>query len=605
MVQSNELLEQFISDAEDLIDSSDEALIHLELREGDPTEIMASLMRALHTLKGTAAFFELALLSSFSHYLEDMVQPFREKGEFPDADTVVNLFSGITILRNILEGLREGQDEKDFKQDIDDFRKGCEQQKANSSVYSKEIENTASTVENNNNKDEDKNKKENKDKKVKEKVKEQAETNQKTKDTNKNEKIDISKKSKTVSEQSKSKHTNSQSPIKRRSSDPFLKVRSQKVDELMDLVAEFGVAVAEVLHHPELQKLEIEGLEEKQHQVEVLLRQLQDIAAGMRLVPVSTLFRPMQRLVRDLAKSTRKKLRLKTAGDETELDKVVVESLHDPLVHMIRNAGDHGIESPEERIKAGKPEEGIILLKASQRGGEVVIEVIDDGRGLNREAILKKAISLGLIGQDEEPPDNELWQFIFHPGFSTAEKVTSISGRGVGMDVVNAAVKEVRGRIEIDSTTGKGTRVAICIPLTLAFLDSMVVEHKDIRYAIPTEHVVEVLKPEREWIIKTSADNSEVVRVREELIPILRLEQFYHLDNSKRSVDDNLLVIVKSERSSVAIPVDEVLGQQQVTIKPLQGHAKEIRAGAGWALLGSGETALVLDCMRLDQEGGV
>jgi len=600
MVQSNELLEQFISDAEDLIDSSDEALIHLELREGDPTEIMASLMRALHTLKGTAAFFELALLSSFSHYLEDMVQPFREKGEFPDADTVVNLFSGITILRNILDGLREGQNEKDFEQDINDFKKGCEQQQVNSNIDSKEIRNKNTIKENNNDKNEDKNKKHSKDKQVKE----QIETDQKTKEAGKSEKIDTSKSSKAVSKQSQLKQTKFQNPIKRRSSDPFLKVRSQKVDELMDLVAEFGVAVAEVLHHPELQKLEIEGLEEKQHQVEVLLRQLQDIAAGMRLVPVSTLFRPMQRLVRDLAKSTGKSLRLKTAGDETELDKVVVESLHDPLVHMIRNAGDHGIEPPEERIKAGKSEEGIILLKASQRGGEVVIEVIDDGRGLNREAILKKAISLGLVGQDEEPSDSELWQFIFHPGFSTAEKVTSISGRGVGMDVVNAAVKEVRGRIEIDSTTGKGTRVAICIPLTLAFLDSMVVEHKDIRYAIPTEHVVEVLKPEKEWIIRTAADNSEIVRVREELIPILRLEQFYHLSDPPRSADDNLLVIVKSERRSVAIPVDEVLGQQQVTIKPLQGHAKGIRAGAGWALLGSGETALVLDCMRLDQEGG-
>ncbi len=593
---TSELLEQFISDAEDLIDTSDEALIHLELREGDPEEVMAGLMRALHTLKGTAAFFDLPILSSFAHFLEDMVQPFREKGEFPDADTVVNMFSGITILREIFEGLKEGRTEDEFRNEIEEFKTFC--QKGNEG------------------KDKDIKANEKKETRVKNEKSKEVQEDSENEHLSKTEKETTAKKEETKKETTKAKAPTKKSPQKttqklkeptvKRSSDPFLKVRSQKVDELMDLVAEFGVAVAEVLNHPELKDLEIEGLEEKRHQVEVLLRQLQDIAAGMRLVPVSTLFRPMQRLVRDLAKTTGKKLRLKTQGDETELDKVVVESLHDPLVHMIRNAGDHGIELPEERLKAGKPEEGTIFLKASQRGGEVVIEVIDDGKGLNRDAILKKARDQGLISKDKEPPDEELWQYIFHPGFSTAEKVTSVSGRGVGMDVVNAAVKEVRGRIEIQSTPGKGTRVAICIPLTLAFLDSMVVEHKDIRYAIPTENVVEILRPERDWIVKTSADDSEVVRVREELIPILRLEEFYHLNDKEGPPNgngDELLVIVRGEKRAVAIPVDDILGQQQVTIKPLQGYAKDIKAGAGWALLGSGETALVLDCIRLDHVG--
>ena len=369
----------------------------------------------------------------------------------------------------------------------------------------------------------------------------------------------------------------------------------------MDLVAEFGVAVAEVINHPGVRHLEIEGLEEKRHQVEVLLRRLQDIAAGMRLVPVSTLFRPMQRLVRDLSRATGKELRLVTKGDETELDKVVVESLHDPLVHMIRNAGDHGVEPSEERERVGKPRHGTITLSAAQRGGEVVISVEDDGKGLDRKAILTKAKERGLLPPDADPPDRELWPLIFQPGFSTAERVTSVSGRGVGMDVVNAAVKEVRGRIEIESVPGKGTRISICIPLTLAFLDSIVVEQREIRYAIPTENVVEILSPQSDRIIRNSAEGTEVVRVREELIPVIRLDQFYGLMGPpRRSTGDKpLFVIVRSARSSVAIPVDDVLGQQQVTIKPLQGHAKEIRAAAGWALLGSGEAALVLDCMRL------
>ncbi len=583
MAGTNELLEQFISDAEDLIDSSDEALIHLELREGNPEDIMASLMRALHTLKGTAAFFELPLLSSFAHYLEDMIQPFRGQDEFPDADTVVNMFSGITILRQIFEGLKEGRNEKEFQKEMEELKRQCQgksghEEMATRPVGTKETKPSnlgdahSITCE-------------------KESVRGQDPLTSKPDNSNNKEHPPLCRNAPKEPKR----------PNVKRTSDPFLKVRSQKVDELMDLVAEFGVAVAEVLNHHELKGREIEGLEEKQHHVEVLLRQLQDIAASMRLVPVSTLFRPMLRLVRDLSRTTGKKLRLRTQGDETELDKVVVESLHDPLVHMIRNAGDHGIGTPEERRRSGKSEEGTILLKASQRGGEVVIEVIDDGKGLNREAILKKAKQQNLIHHDEIPPDNELWQYIFHPGFSTAEKVTSVSGRGVGMDVVNAAVKEVRGRIEIESTPGQGTRVAICIPLTLAFLDSMVVERQDIRYAIPTENVLEILSPQPDWIVKTSADNSEIVKVREELIPILRLEQFYQQEDQHDPREEQLLVIVRSERRPVAIPVDEVLGQQQVTIKPLQGHATDIKAGAGWALLGSGETALVLDCIRLDQ----
>jgi two-component system chemotaxis sensor kinase CheA len=367
----------------------------------------------------------------------------------------------------------------------------------------------------------------------------------------------------------------------------------------MDMVAEFGVALAEVFHHPALKEIEVEGLEEKQHQVEVVLRKLQDIAAGLRLVPVSTLFRPMQRLVRDLARTTGKQLALKMEGEETELDKVVIEALHDPLVHMIRNSADHGIEHPEERKAAGKSEKGTITLRAAQRGGEVVIEVEDDGRGLNRQAILQKARERGLLGPDDEPDDRTLYQFIFHPGFSTAREITSVSGRGVGMDVVNAAVSEVRGRVEIDSKPGQGSKISICIPLTLAFLDSMIVVDKNILYAIPTENVKEVLQPGNGWLVQTSADNIEMIHVRDALIPIVRLEDFFHLEKDERDLNSRLLVIVRGERRGLAIPVDEIIGQQQVTIKPLQGHAKDIKAGAGWALLGSGDTALVLDTRRL------
>jgi len=291
----------------------------------------------------------------------------------------------------------------------------------------------------------------------------------------------------------------------------------------------------------------------------------------------------------------------------------------------VRNAADHGIEMPEERIASGKPETGTILLKASQRGGEVLIEIKDDGRGLNREAILKKAVEKGIISQDEIPNDSRIWNFIFHPGFSTAQQVTSISGRGVGMDVVQNTIKELRGRITVDSVPGKGTTVVMHIPLTLAFLDSMIVRESNINYAIPIEAVCEVLKPVPEQLTSSSADHSRYVRVRDDLVPIFSLREFYRLED-ERSVypgdgqteapeehclaekidpagDVPLLLIVQAGDRPLAIPVDDIAGQQQVTIKPLQGQARSIRAGAGWALLGSGATALVLDCARI-AEGG-
>ena len=623
-----EILEQFVFDAEELIDSADEALINLESGQGDASENLAVLLRGLHTLKGTAAFFDLTLFSTFAHFLEDMIQPFKDQGTVPDPGVIADLFLGISLLRRILEGLNEGRKEEDFKEEIEQFKQeiaGAQEKSEQSKESSNKEGRKGESVPNASAEDNlpaggsvshekaqvqdrvqdkkiaaesDREKKSNDKKAIASFATSASSQDQSQPDKAVVGQKDSTGQQKTVAAKGK-KTGQAVKTASRKRKEPFLKVRSQKVDELMDMVAEFGVALAEVFHHPALKEIEVEGLEEKQHQVEVLLRKLQDIAAGLRLVPVSTLFRPMQRLVRDLARSTGKQLALKMEGEETELDKVVIEALHDPLVHMIRNSADHGIEPPEERKAAGKPEKGTITLRAAQRGGEVVIEVEDDGRGLNRQAILQKARERGLLGPDDEPDDRTLYQFIFHPGFSTAKQITSVSGRGVGMDVVNAAVSEVRGRIEIDSKPGQGSKISICIPLTLAFLDSMIVVDKNILYAIPTENVKEVLQPRNGWLVQTSADNIEMVHVRDELIPIVRLEEFFRLEEDERDLHSRLLVIVRGERGGLAIPVDEIIGQQQVTIKPLQGHAKDIKAGAGWALLGSGDTALVLDTRRL------
>lgn len=381
--------------------------------------------------------------------------------------------------------------------------------------------------------------------------------------------------------------------------DTYLRIQAAKVTQLLDLVGELGLAAAEVTQHPKLVGLELEGFEIAVHRLENLIRELQDLTSSLRLVTVGAVFQRMQRLVRDLSHQTGKPLELILEGGDTQIDKSLVDQLHDPLMHLIRNAVDHGIEPLEERIAASKPEKGRITLAAVQQGREIHIMVADDGRGLNRKAILERAREIGLVGADEEPDDSTIWHYIFHSGLSTVQEVSSLSGRGVGLDVVQATIRSLRGRIMVESRRGEGTRITLCIPLTLAFLDSMVVRLQDRLYAIPIDVISEVVKPGTEQVIHASADGSEVVRVRDELTPVCRLHRFYEEAGEERPLVEQVLVMVQTTRGMLAVPVDELVGQQQVTMKPLEGWIKEIRAGAGYALLGSGDVAIALDCERL------
>jgi two-component system chemotaxis sensor kinase CheA len=384
--------------------------------------------------------------------------------------------------------------------------------------------------------------------------------------------------------------------------DAYLRIRAATVTQLLDLVGELGLAAIGVTQHPQLQGLELKDFEIATHRLELLIREVQDLASSLRLVPIGTVFRRMQRLVRDLSHQTGKPLDLILEGGDTQIDKNLVDQLHDPLMHLVRNAVDHGIESTEERIAAGKPETGRIILEAIQQGREIHITVADDGRGLDRAAILGRARELGLVGAGEEPDDSTVWRYIFHSGLSTAREISSLSGRGVGMDVVNDTIRSLRGRIMVESFRGMGTVVSLCIPLTLAFLDSMVVRLQDRLYAIPIDVVDEVIKPVAEQVTRTSATAGEVVQVRDELTPVCRLQRFYDEAGDERPLFEQVLVVVQTTRGMLGVPVDEIIGQQQVTMKPLQGQVQDIRAGAGYALLGSGEVAIALDCERLGQE---
>ena len=385
----------------------------------------------------------------------------------------------------------------------------------------------------------------------------------------------------------------------------FLRIPAEKVGRLMDLVGELSLGVSEVIHSPDLAGLELSELEKSAHRLKMLVREMQDVSAELRLVPVGDVFRRMRRMVRELERQTGKKIDLVLVGEDIEIDKMVADRLYEPLVHVVRNSADHGLESPDERAAAGKPETGRITLTAAQLGGDIQIIVADDGRGLHREKILARARERGLAGVNEEPEDQTLWKVIFQPGFSTAETVTNLSGRGVGMDVLNSTMKELRGRITVDSEAGRGTRVNLSIPLSLAFLDSLVMRIGQRLYATPIDVVSEVFRPEPGQISTVSAANgAEMIRVREELVPVCRLQRFYGEDcQALKPLDQLIIVVFKTSFGQIGLPVDEMYDQQQVVMKPLQGQLEHIRASFGCALLGTGEIAIVLDCEALAQGG--
>lgn len=352
-------------------------------------------------------------------------------------------------------------------------------------------------------------------------------------------------------------------------------------------------------HHPDLEGLELESFSAAAHKLEVLIRELQNEVSGMRLVPVSGVFQRMKRVVRDTARRTGKKVELVLVGEDTEIDKVMVDSLHDPLVHMLRNAVDHGLETPEEREAAGKPATGRIILEASHQGGEVTVKVTDDGRGMDRARILARARERGLIPPDVTPSEDQLLSLVFLPGFSTKQTIDEVSGRGVGMDVIKTTIEGLRGRVHLRTTAGRGSSVTMSVPLTLAFVESMVVQQRGRLFALPIEKVFEVFLADGRNVAHSAADGRTLLRVRGSLVPVLWLHRFYGESMQDESVGGRVVVVVQTAHGSLALPVDMLLGNQQVMLKPLHGPLSSVRAAAGCGMLRSGDVALALDCERL------
>ena len=381
-----------------------------------------------------------------------------------------------------------------------------------------------------------------------------------------------------------------------------LRVSTDKVDDIINLVGELVITQSMLSQCGEEFALEkLEKLKEGLGQLERNTRELQESVMQIRMLPISFSFNRFPRLVHDLSGKLNKKIELKLSGESTELDKTVLEKIGDPMVHLVRNSLDHGIESPDVRLEKGKPETGILHLNAYHEGGNIVIEITDDGAGLNTEKILNKARERGLVSDVEADSmsDEQIHQLIFKPGFSTADVVSDVSGRGVGMDVVRRNIKDLGGVVEVRSEQDKGSVFTIRLPLTLAILDGQLVKVSDQTYIIPLVSIVESLQINMDSI-QSVVGQAEVYKLRDEYIPIVRLYQLFNLKGAIENLEDGLLVVVEAEGRKIGIFIDDLLAQQQVVIKSLETNYQKVEGISGATILGDGQVALILDMAGLN-----
>ena len=379
----------------------------------------------------------------------------------------------------------------------------------------------------------------------------------------------------------------------------FVKIDTNKLDELFDSVGELVIAQNYIAENEDIKQIKNTNLNKTMNILSKITRLIQSRVMSLRMVAVSDTFEKMKRVARDASKKVNKEISLEIEGSETEVDKIMVDALSDPLIHIMRNAIDHGLEdSADDRIAAGKSEIGVITLRAFHRSGNIAIEVSDDGRGINRDKVFAKAVEKGLVSESDDLPDSQVFALIMQAGFSTADIISDISGRGVGLDVVRSSIEKLHGRVEIASEVGKGSTFTILLPLTLAIIDGMIVTSANDTFIIPTLSVVESFIPSED-IVHSIKHKGEFVDLRGDMIPIVRLNQVLEIGTQRPKIWESTLVCVESEQGKYAILVDDLVGRQQVVIKSLGPTLSRIKELSGSAIMGSGEIALILDVEEL------
>ena len=372
-----------------------------------------------------------------------------------------------------------------------------------------------------------------------------------------------------------------------------------KLDKLMDITSEIIITQALLIQNPDLRGLELQNFEKVARQFKKITDELQDVVMSLRMLPISQVFIKMKRIIRDTSEKLGKKIELSIIGETTEVDKNIIELISDPLMHLIRNSIDHGIEMPQDRIKNGKNETGTITLEARHVGSEVWILVSDDGAGLNKEKIYEKALTLGITKKPiEEIEDFEIYNYIFRPGFSTKEETTEFSGRGVGMDVVYKNIEKMQGNVNIEKTSSNGTTIVLKIPLTLATINGMTIRVGSSNYTVPVESIIEIMALKKENIVNTT-DGREIINIRKKFYSLVKLHERFKVGDSIEDLTQGMALIVQSSQGEICIFADGLIGEQQVVVKPLPTYIKKVEGIAGCSLLGDGTISLILDTDNL------
>jgi two-component system chemotaxis sensor kinase CheA len=379
----------------------------------------------------------------------------------------------------------------------------------------------------------------------------------------------------------------------------YVKIDTNKLDELFDSIGELVIAQNFLADNRDIQTIKNENVTKTINILSKTTRLIQNRVMSLRMVPINDTFEKMKRVVRDASKKVNKEISLVVEGAETEIDKTMIDSLSDPLIHIIRNSIDHGIEdNATDREALRKSPIGVVTLRAYHRGGKIAIEISDDGRGINKEKVLQKATERGLITEGEELSDSQAFGLIMQAGFSTADVISDISGRGVGLDVVRTSIEKLKGKVEISSQKDKGSTFTILLPLTLAIIDGMLVKSENDTFIIPTLSVLESFIPQKE-IIHSFKDEGEFVDLRGEMIPIVRLNELLESGQNRPNIWESTLVCIENESGKFAILIDDLIGRQQVVIKPLGQALSNIKEFSGSAVMGNGEIALILNVEEL------
>ncbi|MDY0042622.1 MAG: chemotaxis protein CheA [Desulforhabdus sp.] len=518
-----ELVGDFLQEGRDHLSSIEMNLLALESNPED-MEAISAIFRPFHSIKGVSGFLNLQDVHKLTHHAENLLDEARS-GKLQITEQIVDVvLEAVDILKKLLNDVQKALQEnvpvqtsadivKAFCERLEEVQRGEPVSYQREAIPGRSIVEEATGVE-----------------------PEKADMA-----------VDEAKEVVQCTRQAPAITGDPERPSRMRESATSVRIDTQKLDNLVDMVGELVIAQSMVLQNPELQGIKNQKLQKDSIQLRRITNEMQRIAMSMRMVPIKSTFQKVTRLVRDLSRKSGKEVFLEMRGEETEIDRNMVEEIYDPLVHMIRNSVDHGIEMPEEREAAGKNRQGRILIGAEQKGGNIVIDIKDDGRGLDADTILKTAVKRGVVSAEEQLDEKTIYELIFHPGFSTKEVITEVSGRGVGMDVVKKCVEHLRGKMEIFTAAGKGTHFQFKFPLTMAIIDGMIIRVGEERYVVPTIALQESLRPSEEAYM-TVQGKGELIKVRDNLMPLIRFHQIFDVEPMCRDPWEGLLLVVNEDR---------------------------------------------------------